>query len=990
MSNVGNGMVSASTRNLWWIGSLYATHSFTSCAYEVVWINLLASGLGQTLTAMTMVMAVFIAGLGLGAAALARLSRRHSLPLRWLFVGIQGVLGGFGLAFPWLLGWMDQVYIGLVSPIESLQHYSIRMIITTVLLLPQACLMGAVFPLLGTAAERLRPATQGRGAGMLYSLGLLWSGIGALVVPLWLVPALGYTGTSLFLAGLNGLGAVAGWPLIDRPAPRAALSMPSSVDGTARVTTSILVCSGVLGFCLFAVEGIGAQYMWLIVDATVYAEGLLFGTVLVGMAMGTAVYLGLRRVNVPAAGSIVGGGTLFALALLLWLLLAADIARIFDHMLHWTVTSWSTAFGFFVAHGVIVMAILGGPAVATGLAFPALCELAMRRHGTAAHALGTVTAWHYVGAMLGAICTVSVMVPLLGLTMSLAVLGSVLLLSVGIFFMGPDRHKVTVWVGSAATALVYLWLGGTQDVTFRAAAAGDGHAVRFHHEDGSGIVEVYEDRQTGYRTLRSSRLRQEGRDDPEAIRVQRVQGALPVLLHPAPRRLLVVGLGTGISLSANLRPEVERLTCVELSAGVIHAASWFEQANQQVLHHPKVTVVRQDGRNFVKLSRQRYDVIIQDLFFPYRAGVGNLYTWEHYRHVRSRLAKGGRVGQWIALNQVGLPELQSLVRTFTDVFPHTSLWLTGGYLLLYGGLEPLHLTWPTFQQRFDTVPPITPTTISDFLSMFVATGPAVHHWAAKAPRNTDDNALIEYRAPRTFATLNSTALAVSNLRSLLPLHGSVAALISEAPADVRQQLSSTSKAARLLWKGIVARDQGQLAQARDHYERAYDLNPSNYQVRRFLERDWAARGRQALLAGRLSSADALLRRALSLNPHNPDATFDRALVQSKHGNHAAAVTLLEQLVRQHAAFSQARFNLGVSLYHVGRYAEAAAQFKHLVAQEPHHTDAVFNLATSLAQAGEYQAAVHWYQRTLALAPGHQLARDNLRTLQTWRAAPHQP
>jgi tetratricopeptide (TPR) repeat protein len=507
-----------------------------------------------------------------------------------------------------------------------------------------------------------------------------------------------------------------------------------------------------------------------------------------------------------------------------------------------------------------------------------------------------------------------------------------------------------------------------------------------HHEDGSGIVEVYEDRRTGHRTLLSSRLRQEGGDRPDDLRVQRLQGALPVLLHPQPRRMLVVGLGTGISLAASLRPEVAHLTCVELSRGVLRAAAFFTHANGHILTHPRVTLVQQDGRNFLKLTRESYDVIVQDLFFPYRSGVGNLYTREHYQRLRARLAPHGRAAQWIALNQVGPFELRTLVRTFSEVFPQTSLWLTGGYLLLYGGNEPLALAWVPWQQRFAAAVPVEQTDAADFLGMFLSAGEPVRQWAARAALNTDDNAVIEFRAPRAFATLNSVSLAVENLSALLPLHGPVSDILTALPPPDRELLNRVHAATQFLWAGIVARARGDEAQARPLYEQAHALNPINYQARSFLEHDLAARGRQALLAGQLGSAEALLRRALALNARHADAQFDLALVYARRADYRAAVAHLRQLLQTHPEFPHARFNLGVSLYHLGDYGAAIEQFAHVVAREPTAVDPAFNLANSLAQAGRYAEAVQWYQRTLTLSPRHQLARDNLQTIREWSTA----
>lgn len=558
------------THAVWWVGGLYGCHSFTSMAYEVVWISLMAASVGRTLAAMGTVLLVCTAGLGLGAAAVAWWARRYALSTRQLFVGIQMALGFGGAAFPWLLHGADGLYTALAPPAESMLHHGLRLAVSAALLLPLACLIGAVFPLLSASAERPQPRDAGRGLGRLYWRGLFWSGLGALATPLGVLPLLGFTCTSLLLGLLNGLAALGGLWLSDLPLPRAADRPARTVPHQRTAHASICGLSTILGFSLFTVESIGAQYLWLIVDATVYAEGLLLGTVLLGMSAGAAAYPGLRRARWSPEGLLMGGLLLLVLSLALWLLLAAEIAAAFEALLHGTVRQHVSAMAFFAVHGLLVLVVLGGPAGATGLGFPTLCELAIRRHGIVTNAVGGVTAWHYVGAGVGAAGTPFLLLPLIGMTWSLVLLSAVLLLTAAWWATSTPwkRGRRWCWGGLGVALAALCWLGGTRDVTFRTRAAGVHNRVILHHEDGTGIVEVYEDQQTGHRMLLSSRLRQEGGDRLEDLHVQRLQGALPVLLHPAPRRVLVVGLGTGISLAASLRPEVEQVTCVELSRGV--------------------------------------------------------------------------------------------------------------------------------------------------------------------------------------------------------------------------------------------------------------------------------------------------------------------------------------------------------------------------------------------------------------------------------------
>jgi spermidine synthase len=262
------------------------------------------------------------------------------------------------------------------------------------------------------------------------------------------------------------------------------------------------------------------------------------------------------------------------------------------------------------------------------------------------------------------------------------------------------------------------------------------------------------------------------------------------------------------------------------------------------------------------------------------------------------------MAQWIAINQVGPEGLRSLIRTFQEVFPHTSLWLNGGYLLLLGRTEPLRIPLPDFLGRYRMTDPlggvakVAPDPF-DLLGRFVSSGPALRAWAATGRLNTEETSFIEYDTPKQFATLNTVALAIRNLRPLIDLHRPLADVFVASRAEDVEKLERISRASRLLLEGIVARGEGRLEQARQRYELSYRLNPSNYQARGFLTQDLAARGREALLREDLVTAEQLLRRAMTLHDGNPDARFDLALVAAKRGDDVAAVAHLLQLLLEH-------------------------------------------------------------------------------------------
>ncbi len=189
-----------------------------------------------------------------------------------------------------------------------------------------------------------------------------------------------------------------------------------------------------------------------------------------------------------------------------------------------------------------------------------------------------------------------------------------------------------------------LTLGITHGNTVVSGRAfGPQYEICFRCEDEYGLVEVVEDKRVGTRAMFTNRLHREGSTLPRTVADQRKQALLPLVLHPSPRRILEIGLGTGVKLGALDLPIVDSAVAVEISSGVIEAAQWFADYNQGVTSEEgsegsKVQVVCADGRNYVALTSERFDVIVNGLLTPYRAGVSRLYTIEHFRACREKLA----------------------------------------------------------------------------------------------------------------------------------------------------------------------------------------------------------------------------------------------------------------------------------------------------------------------------------------------------------------
>ena len=225
-----------------------------------------------------------------------------------------------------------------------------------------------------------------------------------------------------------------------------------------------------------------------------------------------------------------------------------------------------------------------------------------------------------------------------------------------------------------------------------------------------------------------------------------------MLLHPAPRKALVIGFGIGMSMGAiSLHPGMEMTRCVELNPTVLEAASWFTSLNYDVLRRPRTEIVFGDGRNYLLRSREQFDVMTFEPPPPVNAGVVNLYSQEFYRLCRDRLTPQGMVAQWVPLGALGNDGARMVIRTFQSVFAFSTLWQgSPGNLVLVGSASPVFIDAARLREAFgnpELGKALQDIGVEDELSLLGAflRGPeTLQAYAGQAPIVTDDRPLLEY------------------------------------------------------------------------------------------------------------------------------------------------------------------------------------------------------------------------------------------------------
>jgi spermidine synthase len=192
------------------------------------------------------------------------------------------------------------------------------------------------------------------------------------------------------------------------------------------------------------------------------------------------------------------------------------------------------------------------------------------------------------------------------------------------------------------------------------------------------------------------------------MRLERMMGHIPALIHPNPRSVLVVGFGAGVTAGTFVKyPDVERLVICELEPFIPPASTeYFGKENYQVLHDPRTQMVYDDARHYIETTRDKFDVITTDPIHPWVKGTSVLYSKEYYELCKRHLNPGGVVAQWLPIYDSDPETIRIELATFFAVFPKGTIWSNflkeAGYdLVLIGQADATVINVDELQQRLD-------------------------------------------------------------------------------------------------------------------------------------------------------------------------------------------------------------------------------------------------------------------------------------------------
>ena len=682
-------------------GAFYVLFTASGCAgliYESIWTHYLKLFLGHAAHAQSLVLAVFMGGMALGAAWCSRRSARIANPLA-AYAAVEAAVGVAALAFhPVFVLVTDWSYASLLPALGAeAPALAGKLALACLLILPQSVLLGATFPLMSAALVRAHPGRAGESIAMLYFTNSLGAAAGVLASGFWLIGWVGLPGTLRAAALLNLLIAAIVW-FLARPFP--AQQTAERADQASRL---LLLVALLTGLASFVYEIAWIRMLSLVLGASTHAFELMLSTFILGLALGGLAIRG--RVDRAASPVRLLGWVQLAMALAaLATLPVYDLTFGLMEALMRGLARTDTGYLLFNLAGQGIAALVMLPATfCAGMTLP-LITAALLRRGAGEAAIGRVYAANTLGAIAGVVLAVHIGLPLLGLKATL-IAGAMVDAALGLLLL--RQIKSLIWV-AAACASLFLAVGigvqldpnkMTAGVFRHGELATSRDAQILYAKDGkTATVHLvkYPGDATSLRTNGKSdgsiNLDPEGQRGTDEITMV-LTGALPLALKPEARQAAVIGIGTGLTTHTLLQSlAIERVDTVEIEAAMAEASRRFMPRNSAAFADPRGEIVVDDAKSFFAASRRRYDLIISEPSNPWVSGVSGLFTREFYRRVRTHLAPGGLLAQWMQLYEMDPALVASVMRALGEEFAHYAVFAPSDHdLLIVAGEAPLPL-----------------------------------------------------------------------------------------------------------------------------------------------------------------------------------------------------------------------------------------------------------------------------------------------------------
>lgn len=984
---------------------LYLGSGFTALVYEVVWSRYLETILGSSTLSTSFIIASFLGGIALGSFFFGKISPSPAGAAR-IYGILEISIALLALCIPL---WM-KIIPSWIIPLWGKTLLALSPVIIC------AGLMGGTFPVLVLTIDNNSLEKQ-KWTSVFYGFNTLGAAAGTLSAGFFLIFSLGLLKTSCLMAVMNILIGLSALFLSKEFSIRQNNPEEPQLDTSDKPCFYRIgaVCLFLAGFSTILYEVVWTRLLTMVLSSSTYAFTTILFTFLIGMAIGSlfvSLWLKYSKNTVFwicffqlfLCMSIAGTVYFQNRIPLLFYQRFKEISHSFTNI---------SLLQFFISSLLLLT-----PACLIGASFPLLLKYSTESL-TRPSRIGRLYAFNAMGNVLGALAASLVILPFLGIQKSI-IAGISIHVCICLLLAFTSRisswKKITYFVLAAgifaASVLLPKW--DLKILTSGLAVYASNYSVLGLDE--KTLIDTFKrtkilfskDGRTTHVTVRKfggvKSLLINGKadgSDGHDIQTELLCAHFPLLLHPSPKDVFVIGLGTGITLRAVEKYNVESIDCVEIEKRVVEASRFFKKANHDSLKDTRLNLVVNDARFYLSQTHKSYDCVISEPSNPWLAGIGSLYTLEMFQLIHSKLRPGGIVCQWIHYYNMSGQDLKTVIRTFQKVFPHATLWAQphlSDLLLIARKDQPLpESAIETNQFRIKKVR-------KDLSELQVANlgvlnahqwlnSDELHAYAGQGSVNTDNHPILEFSAPR-FLYQNTMA---ANLREILSFRGKrtlrfdramthfIQAMIhyyeQDSAAYFERMLQAAKKAGE--WKRLLSvLAESVYNEAKYLFEKNENETALNLLLRAapLLPKEARIHYTIAFLLeqkGDIPKAVHYYEKAIEINPLLAEAQNNLGAVYLAAGDHEKAYDFFKKALEIKPFYLEAHLNLAHCLLSQKALEGAELEFKLCIQLSPKLSSAYNGLGVVHAIRKDYDQAILNFKKSLELNPGNAEALKNL-------------
>lgn len=733
--------------------------------FEIVWLRHLGLSLGATTLAVASTTAAYMGGLTLGAALAAKVADRLKRPLS-VYGVLEIAIALTGIFVPIVCGSLHNLDALFSNDVSGTTRAVSRFVAAALILLLPTTAMGATLPILAKAVTK-QTSDLGKEIGILYGLNLAGAMIGAALAGFAWIPAYGLSFTNFIAVGIDGFLGIATFlgGLFVMPIEPAKLERSENRNAARPMTVyhGALFFSGAAAMVL---QVLWTRALGTALGPSTYAFSSIVCAYLLGLAIGSWIAAALSRHSFQPQKLLVVFLLLAANLALFGIALVDDLPLLLKSF----IVDPSLTVRDLVRTEFTLAALSLVPATtAMGTLFPLTLVVINRSPTALGNLVGRAYAVNTLGNIVGCFVAVFVFLPLFGIEWGMRTSLLFYCIAAGgvLFHESHDKRKRWFTIATGTTAILVLvfpaWdIGQWTSGLFRLSMTRNFYAdepfvaseLVFHKDGLSTTVTV--EQEAGVRWIKVN-----GKIDGSSegdMPTQILSGLLPMFFHPDPKNVAVIGCGSGVTIGAALQGNPEHITLIELEKQVVEGAKFFANVNHKFWEDPRLQIIEDDGRNFLARHGSPFDVIISEPSNPWMTGAASLFTREFFQVATRRLNDDGIFLQWLQTYELAPERILSVLKTFQTVFPHILIFSAhadSNDLLILGSRKPLDFPAEKLQKRFDIFrDELKRAEIENVHDLFALALYSDRELAEEkmVPLNTDNNAFVEFGAPKDLLT----------------------------------------------------------------------------------------------------------------------------------------------------------------------------------------------------------------------------------------------